>query len=579
MAIDGSVSPNNTRGVSIYSNPDTAISDGRSLVIDGASTVAGLSDAEKRKIVRSAKQGYIKAQLGSDIFKYNQIYLQKGLRVKAEEFNIDRRKNKNKKLKLDTNAMMAARNQLSDNEAIKLGKKQLDIEADAYAQAVLDKAIETANSHVKNVSEESVDVTEENVQTQIVDDTTNQTNDVDNNNDNKDNTNTNNNENVDTDSNVDNNSNINTNNVNKKISLSKKQKAKIIKDSKKGYIKEQLKGVNKDEFYRNLGYEAKAREIQFNTSKNNSDKINKNALKAAKNLLTDADAIKLGKQTLEAQALEYAEKRVEDILAGNIEYKSKGSPVKKIVVTSVGAIVLLSYLGSIGDIPLDNDLLGDDILDNDEADELDVKEPSNDDGNGPTNPDGSGPLNPNDGGSDDIAEIIKSDVMEPNEDVISIIPQDVPVIESVIEEVVNSSNIGGQNNYVSNESVEIPNIEDAKLSEDILEDEYINIDEPYLIPMSSNYVDISDKKDVSSKGLTLGGMGLATLGALGTKLYLDKKKEDREFEEEFEDKELEEELEQENDQDNIELVDNNDEDVDSDYEVPIFYSDTLKDEE
>ena len=75
------------------------------------------------------------------------------------------------------------------------------------------------------------------------------------------------------------------------------QKAKIIRDAKKGYIKEQLNGVNKDEFYRNRGYEVKAKEIQFNTVKKKTDKINKNALKAAKNLLTDADAIKLGKET------------------------------------------------------------------------------------------------------------------------------------------------------------------------------------------------------------------------------------------------------------------------------------------
>ena len=570
IGIDGSVSANNQRKVPIYSNPTLAINDGRGSVMDGASLTSGLSDSDKHRIFKEAKRAYFKSQLGSDILKYNQIYLQKGLRVKAEELNIDRRVNKNKKLKLDANAMIAARNKLSDSEAIKLGKKQFDIEADAYAQAVLDKAIETANSHVKNVSEESVDITEENVQTQTAADTTDQTTDVDNNNDNK--------ENVNTDSNVDNNNSVNTNIVNKQIKLSKIEKAKIIRDAKKGYIKEQLNGVNKDEFYRNLGYEVKAKEIQFNTGKKKTDKINKNALKSAKNLLTDSEAIKLGKETLEAQALEYAEKRVEDILAGKLEYKSKGSPIKKLAVTSVGAIVLLSYLGSIGDISLGNDLLGDDILGNDDVDDVepsDDEDSSDDGGNGPTNPEGGSPGNPDVGGSDDVPEITDSNVMEPNEDVASTIPQDIPVIENVIEEVANGTNYNVKTDYVTDGIVEIPNVGEENLNEEILDDELINSDEPYLIPMSSDYVDMSDKKDVTGKGLVLGGMGLATLGALGTKLYLDKKKEDEEFEED----EFAEELEQEDNQDDIELIDNNDEEVDSDYEVPIFYSDTLKDEE
>ena len=301
-------------------------------------------------------------------------------------------------------------------------------------------------------------------------------------------------------------------------------------------------------------------------------------MKAAKNLLTDSEAIKLGKETLEAQALEYAEKRVEDILAGKLEYKSKGSPIKKLAVTSVGAIVLLSYLGSIGDIPLGNDLLGDDILGNDDVDDVepsDDEDSSDDGGNGPTNPEGGSPGNPDVGGSDDVPEITDSNVMEPNEDVASTIPQDIPVIENVIEEVANGTNYSVKTDYVTDGIVEIPNVGEENLNEEILDGELINSDEPYLIPMSSDYVDMSDKKDVTGKGLVLGGMGLATLGALGTKLYLDKKKEDEEFEED----EFAEELEQEDNQDDIELIDNNDEEVDSDYEVPIFYSDTLKDEE
>ena len=240
--------------------------------------------------------------------------------------------------------------------------------------------------------------------------------------------------------------------------------------------------------------------------------------------------------------------------------------------------MLLSYLGSIGDIPLGNDLLGDDILGNDDVDDVepsDDEDSSDDGGNGPTNPEGGSPGNPDVGGSDDVPEITDSNVMEPNEDVASTIPQDIPVIENVIEEVANGTNYSVKTDYVTDGIVEIPNVGEENLNEEILDGELINSDEPYLIPMSSDYVDMSDKKDVTGKGLVLGGMGLATLGALGTKLYLDKKKEDEEFEED----EFAEELEQEDNQDDIELIDNNDEEVDSDYEVPIFYSDTLKDEE